>query len=95
VRLAGAGSDDVLAAVEVLGAHARVDGERWWLVGDPDADAAHGDALAAGAGCTVVVRPGRLAAAGACVQAAAVSQRRAPEDVQSAWRAAGSLAGAV
>jgi xylulokinase len=91
----GDGPDHVRAAVELLGAHARLDGERWWLSGEPGAVAAHRDALVAGAGCPVVVVPGRLAAAGACIQAAAVLHRRPPEDVQAAWRAAGTLAGSA
>jgi hypothetical protein len=95
VRLAVDGDDAVLAAVGVLSAHARTDGERWWLTGDPTVVADRREALAADAGCPVVGVPGPLAATGACIQAAAVLLRRAPDEVQAAWQVAGSLVGAT
>ena len=61
------------------------------LAGPADALEAHAQVLANLAGHTVVATPDGLAAAGACVQAAAVLQRAHPAEVADGWDlAAGS-----
>ena len=66
-------------------------GARWYdhepihLAGPADALDAHAQVLANLAGHTVVATPDGLAAAGACVQAAAVLQRAHPAEVADVW----------
>lgn len=66
-------------------------GARWYehepihLAGPPDALEAHAQVLANLAGHTVVATPEARAAAGACVQAAAVLHRTHPAEVADGW----------
>jgi xylulokinase len=78
------------AALAALDAVAEV-GARWYdhepihLTGPADALDAHAQVLATLSGRTVVATPGSLAAAGACVQAAAVLARAHPAEVADEW----------
>jgi xylulokinase len=86
----------LLDGLDALGGHARLDGDRLWLVGGGARSAAYRQVLADLSGRVVTAATGSEAvAAGACVQAAAVLARRAPEDVADDWAAAGALGRAV
>jgi sugar (pentulose or hexulose) kinase len=94
-----AGRDDVARATFegiACAALAAVDatleaGARWFdheplhLTGPADALEVHAQVLATLAGRPVVATPGALAAAGACVQAAAVYAEVRPEEVATSW----------
>jgi xylulokinase len=82
-----------IASAAIAGVEAALEaGARWFahepivLAGPPEALAVHARVLATLAGRRVVAVPGHLAAAGACVQAAAVLAEAPPEDVAAAWR---------
>ena len=81
--IAGAAIAGIESALEV--------GVRWFqhepihLTGPPAALAVHAQLLATLSGRAVVATPGDLAAAGACVQAAAVLAEAPPESVAAAW----------
>lgn len=78
---------DALAALEAV----TEAGARWYdhepihLAGPAEGLDAHAQVLATLSGRTVVTNPGVLAAAGACVQAAAVLERAHPAQVADAW----------
>jgi xylulokinase len=61
------------------------DGEPVHLTGPAAALTVQGQVLADVTGCPVVLSPGSMAAAGACIQAAAVLHAEAPADVASRW----------
>ncbi len=95
----GAGRDEVaratfegVACAALKAVDATLDaGARWFeheplhLTGPADALEVHGQVLATLSGRTVVATSGALAAAGACVQAAAVYREVRPEEVAAEW----------
>ena len=71
---------------DALGHHTRIDGDVIRLIGGGARSAAYRQVLADLSGCAVVTTDlDEAVATGACVQAAAVWHRRAPEDVRDAW----------
>ncbi len=78
---------DALAALDAI----TEAGARWYdhepihLAGPAEGLDAHAQVLATLSGRTVIANPGVLAAAGACVQAAAVLERAHPAQVADRW----------
>ena len=82
----------LLDGLDALGAHARLDDGRLWLVGGGARSGAYRQILADLSGRPVLTTDGSEAVAvGACVQAAAVASGSDPSEVARDWRAAGSL----
>ena len=90
-ELARATFEGVAAAALAAVDHITEAGGRWYedeplqLTGPADGLDAHAQVLATLSGRSVVATSGSLAAAGACVQAAAVLHDALPEDVSRAW----------
>lgn len=86
----------LLDGLDALGHHVAVDGETLVLTGGGASSSAYRRVTADLAGRSVTFRPGvEAAAAGACLQAAAVLHQRAPQDVHSVWSDAGAFGEAV
>jgi xylulokinase len=82
----------LLDGLDALGHHARLDGERLWLVGGGARSAAYRQVLADLSGRVVTtIGDTETVATGACVQAAGALGRRAPDDVQADWADGGHL----
>ncbi len=82
----------MLDGLDALGAHARLDDGRLWLVGGGARSGAYRQVLADLSGRPVITTDGGEAVAvGVCVQAAAVASGSDPSEVARDWRAAGSL----
>ena len=86
----------LLDGLDALRAHARTDDDRLWLVGGGARSSAYRQILADLSGRPVLSTVDtEMAAAGACVQAAAVASRRDPSEVAHDWRVAGSLGSCI
>jgi xylulokinase len=82
----------LLDGLDALRAHTRTDDGRLWLVGGGARSFAYRQILADLSGRPVLSTVDtEMAAAGACVQAAAVASGRDPCDVAQDWRLAGSM----